>query len=218
MASSDAQTPADAAGSAEPLSPPEDHFRRLRPRASAPPAAAVVARSLPLLGVAGVVLTLLAAVGVVRGQLPVVGAIESASPTGALALVTISLWAVSLLWKVPQWQADAWARSGNANPRELFEIEHASRGTLGQILSGVAVITGLNFAWQQLGQTSDNVRVSQEGRITDRFTRAVDQLGSDDLTVRLGGICALERIAGDCPRDYSAGRPDDALESERSDL
>jgi hypothetical protein len=62
------------------------------------------------------------------------------------------------------------------------------------------------------------VRVSQEGRITDRFTRAVDQLGSDDLTVRLGGICALERIAGDCPRDYSARRPDDALEPERSDL
>jgi uncharacterized protein YjbI with pentapeptide repeats len=103
---------------------------------------------------------------------------------------------------VPLWQADAWARSGNANPRELFEIEHASRGTLGQILSGVAVLTGLNFAWQQLGQTSDKPRVSQEGRITDRFTRAVDQLGSDDLTVRLGGIWALERIAGDCPRDY----------------
>jgi hypothetical protein len=218
MASSDAQTPANAAASAEPLSPPEDHFRRLRPRASAPPAAAVVARSLPLLGFAGEVLTLLAAVGVVRGQLPVVGPIESASPAWAPALVTISLWAVSLLWKVPLWQADAWARSGNANPRELFEIENSSRGTLGQILSGVAVLTGLIFAWQQLGQTSDNLRVSQEVQVTDRFTRAVDQLGSEDLTVRLGGIYALERIARDCPRDYSARRPDDALESERSDL
>ena len=116
--------------------------------------------------------------------------------------MTISIWAVYLLWKVPQWQADAWARSGNSNPRELFEIENESRGTLGQILSGVAVLTGLVFAWQQLGQTSDNLRVSQEGQITDRFTRAVDQLGSDDLTVRLGGIYALERIARDSPRDY----------------
>ena len=103
---------------------------------------------------------------------------------------------------MPQWQADAWARSGNASPREVFEIENESRGTLGQILSGVAVLTGLIFAWQQLGQTSDNLRVSQEGQITDRFSRAVDQLGSDDLTVRLGGIYALERIARDSPRDY----------------
>ena len=120
-----------------------------------------------------------------------------------MALVTISLWAVYLLWKVPQWQAGSLGAIGQiANPRELFEIENESRGTLGQILSGVAVLTGLIFAWQQLGQTSDNLRVSQEGQITDRFSRAVDQLGSDDLTVRLGGIYALERIARDSPRDY----------------
>ena len=185
-----------------PLTPPEDHFRRLRPRADAPPVAAIVGRSLPLLGILGSLITVLLAAGAVRGELPFVGPFESANPALAMALVTISLWAVYLLWKVPQWQADAWARSGGSNPRELFEIENQSRGTLGQIISGVAVLTGLIFAWQQLGQTSDNLRVSQEGQITDRFSRAVDQLGSDDLTARLGGIYALERIARDSPRDY----------------
>ena len=181
---------------------PEDHFRRLRPRASAPPVAAIAAKSLPVLGVIGTVVTIVLMAGAVRGELPYVGLFENASPAWAIAMVTISVWAVYLLWKVPQWQADAWARSGNANPRELFEIENQSRGTLGQILSGVAVLSGLIFAWQQLGQTSNNLRVSQEGQITDRFSRAVDQLGSDDLTVRLGGIYALERIARDSPRDY----------------
>ena len=121
--------------------------------------------------------TLLLAVGAVRGELPYVGPFESASPAWAVAMITISLWAVYLLWKVPQWQAVAWARSGGSNPRELFEIENESRGTLGQILSGVAVLTGLIFAWQQLGQTSDNLFVSQEGQITDRFSRAVGHLG-----------------------------------------
>lgn len=155
-----------------------------------------------MLGIVGTLVTLLLAAGAIRGELPYIGPFENANPAWAMALVTISLWAVYLLWKVPQWQAAAWAQSGSSNPRELFEIENESRGTLGQILSGVAVLTGLIFAWQQLGQTSDNLRVSQEGQITDRFSRAVDQLGSDDLTARLGGIYALERIARDSPRDY----------------
>jgi uncharacterized protein YjbI with pentapeptide repeats len=155
-----------------------------------------------VLGILGSLVTIVLAAGAVRGELPYIGPFENATPALAMALVTISLWAVYLLWKVPQWQADAWARSGGSNPRELFEIENQSRGTLGQIISGVAVLTGLIFAWQQLGQTSDNLRVSQEGQITDRFSRAVDQLGSDDLTARLGGIYALERIARDSPRDY----------------
>jgi uncharacterized protein YjbI with pentapeptide repeats len=183
-------------------SPPVDHFRHLSPRVKTPLLASVTAKSLPLIGLLGTAITVALAIGAVRGELPYLGAIDSANPAWAAALVSISLWAVYLLWKVPQWQAAAWARSGNSNPRELFQIENESRGTLGQILSGVAVLTGLIFAWQQLGQTSENLRVSQEGQITDRFSRAVDQLGSDDLTIRLGGIYALERIARDSPRDY----------------
>ena len=192
--------PSPESGSA--IAARDDHYRGLRPRARAPLPAAVAARSLPILGLVGTVSTVILMAGAVRGELPYVGPLETVSPAWAAAMVTISIWAVYLLWKVPQWQADSWARSGGANPRELFEIENESRGTLGQILSGVAVLTGLIFAWQQLGQTSDNLRVSQEGQITDRFSRAVDQLGSDELTVRLGGIYALERIARDSPRDY----------------
>jgi Pentapeptide repeats (8 copies) len=39
------------------------------------------------------------------------------------------------------------------------------------------------------------------GQITDRYTKAVDQLGHAELDVRLGGIYALERIARDSPAD-----------------
>lgn len=181
---------------------PVDHFRQLSAKGRTPIAASVAARSLPILGLMGLVVTLILAIGAVRGELPFIGVVDNANLAWASVLVSISIWAVYLLWKVPQWQAAAWARSGSSNPRELFEIENESRGTLGQILSGVAVLTGLIFAWQQLGQTSDNLRVSEEGQITDRFSRAVDQLGSDQFTIRLGGIYALERIARDSPRDY----------------
>ena len=37
--------------------------------------------------------------------------------------------------------------------------------------------------------------------MTDRYTKSIEQLGSDKLDVRLGGIYALERIARDSPGD-----------------
>jgi hypothetical protein len=45
------------------------------------------------------------------------------------------------------------------------------------------------------------VHLAEQGQITERFTRAIDQLGSEHLDVRLGGIYALERIARDSPGD-----------------
>lgn len=54
----------------------------------------------------------------------------------------------------------------------------------------------------------NNLKVSKEGQITERFTRAVDQLGAIDqlgkpaIEIRLGGIYALERISKESEDDY----------------
>jgi pentapeptide repeat protein len=48
------------------------------------------------------------------------------------------------------------------------------------------------------------LEIAREGQITERFTRAIDQLGHAHLDVRLGGIYALERIARDSPGDRVA--------------
>ncbi len=50
--------------------------------------------------------------------------------------------------------------------------------------------------------TQANLKVSQEGRITEHFTRAIDQLGNPAIEIRLGGIYALERIANESEKDY----------------
>lgn len=134
-------------------------------------------------------------------ELPIIGPVIGDWPLAVL-LLSIAVWAVWLLWQVPRGQAAAWRRSAELKEREIFDIENSSRATLGQILSGVAVLAGLIFAWQQLGNTSQTLFVSQEGQITDRFSRAVGQLGDEDLTIRLGGIYALERIARDSERDH----------------
>jgi hypothetical protein len=64
------------------------------------------------------------------------------------------------------------------------------RRILLQTLTGVLVLGGAFVAWRQL-------LVTREGQITERFTRAIDQLGDDKVEVRLGGIYALERLARD---------------------
>jgi hypothetical protein len=43
--------------------------------------------------------------------------------------------------------------------------------------------------------------LTRQGQITDRYTAAVDQLGSDHRDVRLGGIYSLERIMRDSKLD-----------------
>jgi uncharacterized protein YjbI with pentapeptide repeats len=61
------------------------------------------------------------------------------------------------------------------------------------------------------GLGGHNIRSSREqrdldrqGQVTERFTRAIDQLGSSEVDVRIGGIYALERIAGNSPPDQAA--------------
>jgi hypothetical protein len=91
------------------------------------------------------------------------------------------------------------AMAGCAVPemKDRIDLESKSRQTLAQILGGAALLVGLYF-------TSQTLRTTQEGQITDRFTKAIDQLGKDTLAVRLGGIHALERIAIDSEADHWA--------------
>lgn len=73
-------------------------------------------------------------------------------------------------------------------------LENNARTPLLQGLGGILVAVGLIATWQQ-------IRISREGQITDRFTHAIDQLGSDKPDVRVGGIRALERIATNSKED-----------------
>ena len=98
---------------------------------------------------------------------------------------------IALLWFVPKWQVGRL----DVTDSMRFQRENEARGTLAQIIGGVFLLAGLYFAWRR-------IEVAQEGQITERFTRAIEQLGSEKLEVRLGGIYALERIAKDSEKDH----------------
>jgi hypothetical protein len=94
-----------------------------------------------------------------------------------------------------------------------LRLQNDARTTMLQGLAGLAVLGGAIVATQQLRLGRDQLQhnlkashqqleLSRSGQLTERFTRAIDQLGTEDqLEVVLGGIYALERIAHDSGED-----------------
>jgi hypothetical protein len=105
------------------------------------------------------------------------------------------------------------------SPGELVSAKNDIRSTLLQGIGGFILIIGAIAAWQQLQlgrdqlhasreqmrQTqelsSQQLKISEQGQITERFTRAIEQLASDKLDVRIGGVYGLERLAADSAVD-----------------
>ena len=123
-----------------------------------------------------------------------------------------ALLALAILWKVPQWQVGGVRR---LDAKERFDRVNEARKTLATILGGIVLLAGFFGTWQNIRVAEESAStsqraliISQEGQITDRFTKAIEQLGAVDvsgkkkLEVRLGGIYALERIANDSERDH----------------
>jgi uncharacterized protein YjbI with pentapeptide repeats len=118
-----------------------------------------------------------------------------------LPWMVLALLITGFLWFVPQRQVEYLSQQVPAEDRPALVNEY--RRTWAQIIGGFGLLLGLYFTWRR-------VEISQDQQVTERFTRAIDQLGAtDDKTgeprreVRLGGIYALERIARDSPtRDY----------------
>lgn len=83
----------------------------------------------------------------------------------------------------------------------LANMESEFRKTLIEVVGVVFALVALYLAWRR-------VHVSEQGLITDRYTRAIEQLGATDkdgnpsVEVRLGAIYALERVAQDSARDH----------------
>lgn len=76
------------------------------------------------------------------------------------------------------------------------------------LLAGLAALGALGTFWVnarahdwQQNQQKRQLELMMSGQITDRFTRAIDQLGDYNVSVRIGGISALGRIARDSEVD-----------------
>jgi len=86
--------------------------------------------------------------------------------------------------------------------KDRIALENAIAGSLVQTVGGLLLFVTAYVSLQNLKATQRNVLVAEEKQVTERFTQAINQLGSGEIAIRFGGIYALERIAKDSPKDH----------------
>jgi hypothetical protein len=95
----------------------------------------------------------------------------------------------------PDWLSwEFWAKDSQG----LYHLALIAAGMI-----GIPLLAIRTFAANRSAKAADaQSRTAEQGHITDRFTAAVEQFGSDKMAVRLGAIYALERISKDSRRDH----------------
>jgi hypothetical protein len=83
-------------------------------------------------------------------------------------------------------------REGGEHPRIL--VENEIRTTLLQALLAAVVLIGAVSTWQQFSAAAEGLKISRHTQITEQFSNAAEQLGSERLEVRIGAVYTLDRL------------------------
>jgi hypothetical protein len=115
-------------------------------------------------------------------------------PIGAIALPIVGMaLLLVLLGPVADWFSDDLGLRG----KERADVIDAARRTLLQGAAGLLAVVALAY-------TGRTYLLAREGQLTDRYTKAVEQLGADALSQRVGGVFALERVMWESKGDHWA--------------
>jgi hypothetical protein len=97
--------------------------------------------------------------------------------------------AVLLFIRFSIWQDASWYAS-------WYGIHYSALAPILTLTAGVVV------AWVALMRHFAQTDADRQRRITESFSKAVEQLGEDKIEVRLGGVYSLERISRESLDDY----------------
>src|SRR5262249_4788024 len=112
---------------------------------------------------------------------------------GWILLAILGLGA-AIVYGVALWRAPGWMHATTA------QAAYNARVLVISVGGAIVVGTGLLY-------TARNYRLSRRGQVTDRFTIALERLGSTELYARIGGVYALEHVMRD-----SSDHHDDVIE------
>jgi uncharacterized protein YjbI with pentapeptide repeats len=123
-----------------------------------------------------------------------------------IAVVVSVIAALAFWWWWPKWQVDRLALEIR-DPKARADVEDNFRKTVGQLLGGAAVLFGAWVALLQFSQQQQTAQIEQQQHLAQQQQQAVhdllisnqvskgfEQLASDKIAMRLGGIFALEGV------------------------
>jgi hypothetical protein len=118
----------------------------------------------------------------------------SRMPVGVIALPIVGMaLLLVLLGPVADWFSD----DVGLTARERADVIDATRRILLQGAAGLLAVVALVY-------TARTYLLAREGQLTDRYTKAVEQLGAESLSRRVGGVFALERVMRESKNDHWA--------------
>lgn len=91
---------------------------------------------------------------------------------------------------------------------KFWGVNKGTKATASEVLRNLGIIVaafvGLGVAWWRADSASDQATIAnkqanltEQGQITDRYTKAVEMLAGDSLRTRVGAVYALARISQD---------------------
>ena len=115
-------------------------------------------------------------------------------PIGAIALPILGVaLLLVLLGPVANWFSEDAGLLG----KERADVLDATRRTLLQGAAGLLAVVALAY-------TARTYLLAREGQLTERFTKAVEQLGAATVARRVGGVYALARLMRESKNDHWA--------------
>jgi uncharacterized protein YjbI with pentapeptide repeats len=126
------------------------------------------------------------------------------SITGAVLLrAGVVLLLAGFVWLWWQGVPALYRTAGSGQDVENVRL-NAVTTTRAALLAGLVGLGALGTLWlnsRVYRITARTFELAERGHLTDRYSKGMEQLGNDNLDVRLGGIYSLEQVAHDSRRD-----------------
>jgi hypothetical protein len=129
------------------------------------------------------------------------------TPRRAITTVLIALAAIAIAVVVvfaPGWIVSVDLAGQAVSAAERLDAVNGARTTILQAVGGLVLTLGAYATWRRLRINEEELRSDRDGQITERYSRAIEHLGSESRDVRIGGIYALERVARNSAEDRAA--------------